>query len=171
MVRGTSYMFVTGPNVVKTVTHEDVTMEELGGADTHAAKSGVAHFACDSETECLQHIRDLFRFIPSNNLSDPPRGPATNGTEWHPTTSSWQRLWLNFLPNLPITDNLHGMNRFLIPLIVLILVGMQSIGCSAQKKDKASKSDKYLPIGTWKHSHEEDQKQQFRLENLSPVQF
>src|SRR5437899_6582212 len=78
MVRGTSYMFVTGPNVVKTVTHEDVTMEELGGADTHAAKSGVAHFACDSEPKCLQHIRDLFRFIPSNNLGDPPRGPGTD---------------------------------------------------------------------------------------------
>jgi propionyl-CoA carboxylase beta chain len=78
MVRGTSYMFVTGPNVVKTVTHEDVTMEELGGADTHAGKSGVAHFACDSEPECLQHIRDLFRFIPSNNLGDPPRGAGTD---------------------------------------------------------------------------------------------
>src|SRR4026209_1605268 len=78
MVRGTSYMFVTGPNVVKTVTHEDVTMEELGGADTHTATSGVAHFAHDSEPACLQHIRDLFRFIPSNNLGDPPRGPATD---------------------------------------------------------------------------------------------
>src|ERR1700716_1105040 len=78
MVRKTSYMFVTGPNVVKTVTHEDVTMEELGGADTHSATSGVAHFACDSEPECIQHIRDLFRFIPSNNLSDAPRGPGTD---------------------------------------------------------------------------------------------
>ena len=78
MVRGTSYMFVTGPNVVKTVTHEDVSMEELGGADTHAGKSGVAHFAADSEPECLQQIRDLFRFIPSNNLGDPPRGPETD---------------------------------------------------------------------------------------------
>jgi propionyl-CoA carboxylase beta chain len=81
MVRGTSYMFVTGPNVVKTVTHEDVTMEELGGADTHSATSGVAHFACDSEPECIQHIRDLFRFIPSNNLGDPPRGPGTDPRE------------------------------------------------------------------------------------------
>src|SRR5881394_1790990 len=76
MVRHTSYMFVTGPNVVKTVTHEDVTMEDLGGADTHAAKSGVAHFVSDSEPDCLQSIRDLFRFIPSNNLGDPPRGSA-----------------------------------------------------------------------------------------------
>src|SRR6478735_8460444 len=74
MVRGTSYMFVTGPNVVKTVTHEDVSMEELGGADTHAGKSGVAHFASDSEAECLQQIRDIFRFIPSNNVDEPPRG-------------------------------------------------------------------------------------------------
>src|ERR671927_180796 len=68
MVRGTSYMFVTGPNVVRTVTHEDVTMEELGGADTHAGTSGVAHFVHDSELACLQAIRDLFRYIPSNNL-------------------------------------------------------------------------------------------------------
>jgi propionyl-CoA carboxylase beta chain len=76
MVRGTSYMFVTGPNVVKTVTHEDVTMEELGGADTHASTSGVAHFACVSELACLRHIRDLFRFVPSNNVDDPPRGSS-----------------------------------------------------------------------------------------------
>ena len=78
MVRGTSYMFVTGPNVVKTVTHEDVTMEQLGGADTHAATSGVAHFACASELECLQRIRELFRYVPSNNMADPPRGAGTD---------------------------------------------------------------------------------------------
>src|ERR671938_625103 len=78
MVRGTSYMFVTGPNVVKTVTHADATMEHLGGADTHAGTSGVAHFAFDSEPACLQAIRDLFRFVPSNNLDDPPRGCATD---------------------------------------------------------------------------------------------
>jgi propionyl-CoA carboxylase beta chain len=78
MVRGSSYMFVTGPNVVKTVTHEDVTMEHLGGADTHARTSGVAHFAFDSEPACLQAIRELFRFIPSNNIDDPPRGRGTD---------------------------------------------------------------------------------------------
>lgn len=78
MVKGTSYMFVTGPNVVKTVTHEDVTMEHLGGADTHAGTSGVAHFACNSEMECLEEIRTLFRFIPSNNLDDAPRGADTD---------------------------------------------------------------------------------------------
>lgn len=78
MVRGSSYMFVTGPNVVKTVTHEDVTMETLGGADTHTATSGVAHFAHDSEPACLQAIRDLFRFIPSNNLGEAPRGISSD---------------------------------------------------------------------------------------------
>ena len=78
MVRGTSYMFVTGPNVVKTVTHEDVSMEQLGGADTHGGTSGVSHFTFDSELACLGAIRDLFRFVPSNNLDDPPRGAGTD---------------------------------------------------------------------------------------------
>jgi len=81
MVRGTSYMFVTGPNVVKTVTHEDVTMEHLGGADTHAGTSGVAHFACDSELACLQQIRELFRFVPSNNVDAPPRGSGRDARD------------------------------------------------------------------------------------------
>ncbi|MDQ8155678.1 MAG: acyl-CoA carboxylase subunit beta [Gemmatimonadota bacterium] len=74
MTRHTSYMFVTGPNVVKTVTHEDVTMEALGGADTHGGTSGVSHFTCDSELACLQGIRDLLRFLPANNVEPPPRG-------------------------------------------------------------------------------------------------
>ena len=72
MVRGTSYMFVTGPNVVKTVTHEDIDMEGLGGADVHASTSGVAHFAHDSEMQALESIRKLFDFIPQNNREDPP---------------------------------------------------------------------------------------------------
>jgi propionyl-CoA carboxylase beta chain len=73
MTRGTSYMFVTGPSVVKTVTHEDIDMEGLGGADVHASTSGVAHFACDSEPECLHRIRELFAYIPQNNGEEPPR--------------------------------------------------------------------------------------------------
>ncbi|MDH5642639.1 MAG: acyl-CoA carboxylase subunit beta [Gemmatimonadota bacterium] len=73
MVRGTSYMFVTGPNVVKTVTHEDVSTDDLGGADVHAGKSGVAHFVHDSEVECLQGIRTLFDYLPSNNLDGAPK--------------------------------------------------------------------------------------------------
>ena len=72
MVRGTSYMFVTGPEVVRTVTHEDVDMESLGGADVHATLSGVAHFAHDTEAESLQTVRELFRFIPQNNTEPPP---------------------------------------------------------------------------------------------------
>jgi propionyl-CoA carboxylase beta chain len=78
MVRGTSYMFVTGPNVVKTVTHEDIDMEGLGGADVHASTSGVAHFACDSEVECLESIRRLMDFIPQNNREDAPDRDATD---------------------------------------------------------------------------------------------
>jgi propionyl-CoA carboxylase beta chain len=65
-------MFVTGPNVVKTVTHEEVSSEDLGGAITHATKSGVAHFACESEMECLDRIKTLLTFLPSNNMDDPP---------------------------------------------------------------------------------------------------
>lgn len=72
MVKNSSHMFVTGPNVVKTVTHENVTFEDLGGAITHATKSGVAHFACENEIECLQSVRKLVSYIPLNNLEDPP---------------------------------------------------------------------------------------------------
>jgi propionyl-CoA carboxylase beta chain len=71
MVKNTSYMFVTGPNVVKTVTHEKVTSEELGGAMTHATKSGVAHFACENEAETMHKVRQLFGYIPQNNLEEP----------------------------------------------------------------------------------------------------
>ena len=78
MVRGTSFMFVTGPNVVKTVTHEDVTMDVLGGADTHGATSGVSHFTCASELECLDGIRSLMRYIPSNNIDAAPTGLGTD---------------------------------------------------------------------------------------------
>ena len=74
MVRGTSFMFVTGPGVVKTVTHEDVDMEGLGGADVHAETSGVAHFAHDTEAESLAAVRELFRYVPGNNAERPPRG-------------------------------------------------------------------------------------------------
>jgi propionyl-CoA carboxylase beta chain len=73
MVEGTSYMFVTGPDVIKTVTHEDVTKEALGGARTHNEKSGVAHFAVADDRECLALMRELLSFLPSNNLDDPPR--------------------------------------------------------------------------------------------------
>src|SRR5215468_8892612 len=72
MVKGSSYMFVTGPDVIKAVTHEEVSFEELGGASTHVATSGVAHFAAESEDECLALIRELMTFLPQNNAEDPP---------------------------------------------------------------------------------------------------
>jgi propionyl-CoA carboxylase beta chain len=81
MVRDTSYMFVTGPNVVKTVTHEDVTLEELGGADVHARRSGVAHFECDDEVSCLQLLRRLVGYLPSNNLDPAPVMPTDDPSD------------------------------------------------------------------------------------------
>ena len=74
-------MFITGPDVIKTVTHEDVTKEELGGAATHNRKSGVAHFSADSDEHALRMVRELLSFIPSNNLDDPPRVAPTDSAE------------------------------------------------------------------------------------------
>ena len=76
MVKGTSYMFVTGPDVIKTVTHEAVTKEELGGAMTHNKKSGVAHFMADDDEQAMMMIRELMGFLPLNNMEDPPRKPC-----------------------------------------------------------------------------------------------
>src|ERR1041384_567918 len=81
MVDKTSYMFVTGPDVIKTVTHEEVTKEQLGGATTHNETSGVAHFMAHDDAECLSMIRELFGFIPSNNLDDPPRRECADATD------------------------------------------------------------------------------------------
>ena len=80
MVRGTSHMFITGPDVIKTVTGEDVTFEDLGGAHAHAAKSGVAHYQAESEEDCISFARDLLSYLPSNNLDEPPVRvlPGTN---------------------------------------------------------------------------------------------
>src|ERR1700687_3599938 len=78
MVDQTSYMFITGPDVIKTVTHEEVTKDQLGGAHTHNETSGVAHFMCRDDAECLSMVRELLSFIPSNNLEDPPRKPCTD---------------------------------------------------------------------------------------------
>src|SRR6266581_2693049 len=78
MTRETSYMFVTGPDVIKTVTHEEVSKQELGGAMTHNATSGVAHFVTRDDADCLAMIRELMSFLPSNNLDDPPRRPSND---------------------------------------------------------------------------------------------
>jgi acetyl-CoA carboxylase carboxyltransferase component len=81
MVKGTSHMFVTGPNVIKEVTKEDVSFEELGGAMTHNTKSGIAHFAVDDDEACLAAVRRLLSFMPSNNVDDPPRADSSDSPD------------------------------------------------------------------------------------------
>jgi len=78
MVKDTSHMFITGPEVIRAVTHEEVSFEELGGAMTHASRSGVAHFAAESEDQCLASVRQLLSYIPQNNLEDPPFVPTVD---------------------------------------------------------------------------------------------
>ncbi len=78
MVKETSHMFVTGPDVIKAVTHEDVTFEELGGASVHASKSGVAHFAAENEEDAIFLVQHLVDYLPSNNMQDPPQSPSTD---------------------------------------------------------------------------------------------
>ncbi len=78
MVRDTSYMFITGPEVIRTVTHEEVTKEDLGGAQAHSMKSGVAHFAIDSEEATLRAVRELLSYVPLNNADDPPAQPCSD---------------------------------------------------------------------------------------------
>ena len=73
MVKNTSYMFITGPDVIRAVLGEEISQEELGGAMAHASKSGVAHFAAEDDRDCLEQIRRLLSFLPSNNMEDPPR--------------------------------------------------------------------------------------------------
>src|ERR1700733_3760315 len=78
MVRDTSYMFITGPDVIKATTHEEVTMQDLGGADTHSTRSGVCHLEADDDENALLTIRELLSYMPANNLEDPPFRPATD---------------------------------------------------------------------------------------------
>jgi propionyl-CoA carboxylase beta chain len=108
MTRDTSYMFVTGPDVIKTVTHEEVTKQELGGAMTHNATSGVAHFISRDDAECLAMIRELFSYLPSNNLDDPPRKPSSD--PWDRVTPSLNAM----VPENPqqpydIKDVIHAL--------------------------------------------------------------
>jgi propionyl-CoA carboxylase beta chain len=104
MVRRVSYMFVTGPNVVRTVTHEEVSFDELGGADTHGGTSGVAHFVHDSEPECLQAVRELLGHLPLNNLDDPPQRTTND-----PTDRRDESL-LDLIPDTPNKPyDMHGV--------------------------------------------------------------
>ena len=88
MVENTSYMFVTGPNVVKTVTHEEVSSEDLGGASAHSTKSGVTHFSCANEIECIRHIKRLLSYVPSNCEETPPSRPYEAGNETRPALNN-----------------------------------------------------------------------------------
>jgi propionyl-CoA carboxylase beta chain len=97
MVDKTSYMFVTGPDVIKTVTHEEVTKEELGGALTHNSKSGVAHFLAHNDEECLLLIRELMSFVPLNNMEDPPVKP---------TNDPWDRVEESLNTMVPPESNI-----------------------------------------------------------------
>jgi acetyl-CoA carboxylase carboxyltransferase component len=81
MVRRSSYMFVTGPDVVRSVTHEEVDFEELGGADVHASTSGVCHYVAENEAECLQKIRAVLSYLPQNNMEDPPYAAPSDDAE------------------------------------------------------------------------------------------
>jgi len=89
MTEKTSYMFVTGPDVIKTVTHEDVTKDALGGAMTHNETSGVAHFVAHDDAECLAMVRELLSFLPSNNLDDPPRKANTDPADRADAALDW----------------------------------------------------------------------------------
>src|SRR6516165_4373261 len=97
MVDKTSYMFITGPDVIKTVTHEEVTKEQLGGAMTHNETSGVAHFISHDDEECLLLLRELLSFLPSNNLEDPPK---------RPTTDPWDRAEESLDSLIPAESNI-----------------------------------------------------------------
>ena len=108
MVKGTSYMFVTGPDVIRTVTHEDVTKEDLGGAMTHNERSGVAHFAVEEDEDCLALIRELLSFLPGNNLDDPPRIATDDPIDREPDTLD---TLIPSSPNLPydMLDVVHAV--------------------------------------------------------------
>ncbi len=107
MVEGTSHMFITGPDVIKTVTGEDVSFEDLGGAQAHGVKSGVAHYQAKDEQDCIEFARDLLSFLPSNNLEDPPRRPVAdvqddaepdNGGNWDEDDAELDTL----IPDSPV---------------------------------------------------------------------
>ena len=106
MVRGISYMFVTGPSVVKTVTHEEVDFEGLGGADVHGATSGVAHFVHDSERDALAAIRTLLSYLPANNLDDPPLAASADPPDRR------DEALLDIVPDSPTTPyDMHDVIR------------------------------------------------------------
>src|ERR1700739_2339550 len=158
MVENTSYMFVTGPNVVKTVTHEEVTSEELGGAMTHATKSGVTHFACANEIECINHLKQLLSYVPQNCEEDAPSLPyENNGSEIRKElnniipqnanqpydirevisgvtdTDSFLEVHKNFAENIVVGfARLAGINIGIVPNQPAVLAGVLDINASTK---------------------------------------
>ena len=143
MVEDTSYMFVTGPDVIKTVTHEEVTKEELGGAMTHSARSGVAHFAVPDEEACLALLRELLSFLPQNNMEEAPR-VATDDPVDRPCSELAELVPVN--PNKPyditelitaVADDHHFLevHREYAPNIVVgfLRLGGRSVGVVANQ--------------------------------------
>ena len=133
MVKSTSYMFVTGPDVIRTVTHEQVTKEELGGAMTHNEKSGVAHFAVENDQECILLIRELLSFLPANNVDDPPRLTCSDPVD---RADAALDTMVPAAPNQPydMLDVIHGVvdDRYLLEVHAHyarnILVGFARLG-------------------------------------------
>jgi propionyl-CoA carboxylase beta chain len=101
MVEGTSHMFITGPDVIKTVTGEDVTFEDLGGAQAHGTKSGVAHYQAASEQDCIDFARDLLSYLPSNNLDEAPRMPSTSEQAGEPEMTPTDAELDTLIPDSP----------------------------------------------------------------------
>ncbi len=143
MVKNTSYMFVTGPDVIKTVTNEEVTMEDLGGAMTHNQKSGVAHFTADDDEQAMMMIRELISFLPSNNLEDPPRKKCIDDMDREdlsldniiPSDPNKPYNMLDII--LPVVDNKHFLEvqpHFAKNIIVgFARIGGRSIGIVANQ--------------------------------------
>jgi propionyl-CoA carboxylase beta chain len=112
MVRGVSYMFVTGPNVVRTVTHEEVSFDQLGGADVHAGTSGVAHFVHDTEPACLAAVRELLTYLPQNNLDEPP---SRRAAELDDAVDRREERLLDLVPDSPIKPyDMHEVLRLVM---------------------------------------------------------
>jgi propionyl-CoA carboxylase beta chain len=112
MVRGVSYMFVTGPNVVRTVTHEEVSFDQLGGAEVHAGTSGVAHFVHDTEPACLAAVRELLTYLPQNNLDEPP---SRRAAELDDAVDRREERLLDLVPDSPIKPyDMHEVLRLVM---------------------------------------------------------
>tara|TARA_B100001029_G_scaffold179232_1_gene188033 strand:+ start:4626 stop:5834 length:1209 start_codon:yes stop_codon:yes gene_type:complete len=142
MAKNTSHMFVTGPNVVKTVTHEEISMEDLGGADTHSSRSGVSHFSCENEIELLGEVRKLVSYLPLNNMETPPvlvkeyTGPKSDEINYVvPTNPNKPYDMHNVISKIVDLDSFLEVHRDYAPNIIVGFSRMngQSVGIIANQ--------------------------------------